>query len=218
MFQPIVSDENSVSTTSLHEHRRSGHGILLCLIVGAASVAISFCDPCFAQPASTASPPAATALPPVQSEPGVTTASYGDWLLRCQRLDAGNASRLCEVAQTMQVQGQTAPVAQFAVGRLPGQNGLRATAVLPANVSFPSSVRVTEAKNTGQGLDLAWRRCIPGGCFADAIVSETMLKSWRAAAEPGRISFKDADGREIVVPLSFHGFAQALDALAKERS
>lgn len=181
-----------------------------------------------APPRPTPSAPAA-AVTAVPAEPGVTTASYGDWVLRCQRLPGEGAPRLCEVSQAMQVQGQAAPVAQLAIGRLPGQDGLRVTVLLPTNVSFPSSVRVGETKGEskdareagksgGQALELSWRRCIPGGCLADAAAQEAVLKGWRMAEETGRISFKDADGRELGVPVSFRGLGPALDALAKEKS
>jgi hypothetical protein len=36
-----------------------------------------------------------------------------------------------------QAQGQAAPVAQIAVGRLPGQESLHVTALLPPNVNLP---------------------------------------------------------------------------------
>ncbi|WP_407531037.1 invasion associated locus B family protein [Methylobacterium oryzisoli] len=162
--------------------------------------------------------PAAEAGAPVPAEPGQTTATYGDWVLRCQRLAGEGAGRVCEVSQTIQAQGQPAPVAQLAVGRLPGQEGLRITALLPANVSFPSSVRVAETKDASRGLDLAWRRCLPGPCVADAAATEAVLSGWRKAEEAGRITFKDADGREVAVSLSFRGLGQALDALGKERT
>ncbi|WP_271023478.1 hypothetical protein [Rhizobium sp. RCAM05973] len=72
-------------------------------------------SPAAAAPASSAAP--------VSSEPNTTTASFGDWTLRCQRVgEAGKATRVCEVAQAMQVQGQTAPVAQIAIGRLSPAN------------------------------------------------------------------------------------------------
>lgn len=161
--------------------------------------------------------PAAEAPPAVPSEPGSTTATYGDWVLRCQRLGGEGPSRVCEVAQTIQAQGQAAPVAQIALGRLPGQEGLRLTALLPANVSFPSSVRVAEVKDAKNGLDLAWRRCIPGACVADGAATDAVLSAWRKAEEAGRIAFKDADGREVVVSLSLRGLGPALDALGKEK-
>ncbi|TNC04653.1 invasion protein [Methylobacterium terricola] len=163
------------------------------------------------------SKPAAEAAPTVPAEPGLTTATYGDWILRCQRLSGEAPSRVCEVSQTIQAQGQAAPVAQIAIGRLPGQDGLRMTVLLPANVSFPSSVRVAEGKDAKNGLDLAWRRCIPGACVADGAAADAVLSGWRKAEEAGRIAFKDADGREVAVSLSLRGLGPALDALGKEK-
>lgn len=171
-------------------------------------------------PANAQSPrskPAAEAAPPVPTEPGLTTATYGDWVLRCQRLGGEGAGRVCEVSQTIQAQGQAAPVAQIALGRLPGQEGLRMTVLLPANVSFPSSVRVGEVKDASRGLDLAWRRCIPGACVADGAATDAVLAAWRKAEDAGRIGFKDADGREVAVSLSLRGLGPALDALGKEK-
>lgn len=160
-------------------------------------------------------PTAAETAPAVSSEPGSTTATYGDWLLRCQRLGGETTGRVCEVSQTIQAQGQTAPVAQIALGRLPGQESMRLTVLLPANVSFPSSVRVAEVKDAKNGLDLAWRRCIPGACVADGATTDAVLSAWRKAEDAGRIAFKDADGREVAV--SLRGLGPALDALGKEK-
>ncbi len=172
--------------------------------------------PVAAQP--TRPKPAAEAAPPVPTEPGLTTASYGDWVLRCQRLAGENAGRVCEVSQTIQAQGQAAPVAQLAIGRLPGQEGLRFTVLLPANVSFPSSVRVGEIKDAGHGQDLAWRRCLPGACVAEGAAAEAVLNGWRKTEDAGRITFKDGDGRDVAVSLSFRGLGPALDALGKEKT
>ncbi|MGN6095803.1 MAG: invasion associated locus B family protein [Bosea sp. (in: a-proteobacteria)] len=164
-----------------------------------------------AQPAGTK--PAAR--PPVSAEPTMTTASFGDWVLRCQKLPQNTAGRVCEVAQTMQIQGQSAPVAQFAIGRASKTEPLRATAVVPPNVSFPSNVQVALEKDSSP-LELDWRRCVPGACLADLVLKEDQLKRWRAASENGRLVFKDATGREIAIALSFLGLGPALDALAKE--
>ncbi|GJD45616.1 hypothetical protein AFCDBAGC_3490 [Methylobacterium cerastii] len=169
-----------------------------------------------AQPAKVA--PAAQAPKPVAVpiEPGSTTASFGDWILRCQRGGGDKPVRICEAAQTMQVQGQAQPIAQIAIGRVSSGEPLQVTAILPPNVALPSSVRVlTDQKDTA-GFELAWRRCLPGGCVAEAGVREEVLRRWRGAAEPGRITFKNAASQDVAIPLSFHGLAQALDALAKE--
>ena len=175
-----------------------------------------------AQPASPkpATPPAATPTPaaPIPAEPSSTTASFGDWTLRCQRLaDAGKTVRICEVAQVLQAQGQQAPIAQVALGRIANGEPVRVTAVMPVSVSFPSSVQITMGEKDAKPLELPWRRCLPTGCFAEAAPGDDVLKQWRKASEPGRILFKDAAGRDLALPLSARGLDQALDALAKER-
>lgn len=175
-----------------------------------------------AQPASPkpATPPAAAPAPaaPIPAEPSSTTASFGDWTLRCQRLaDAGKTVRICEVAQVLQAQGQQAPIAQIALGRLANGEPVRVTAVMPVSVSFPSSVQITMGEKDAKPVDLPWRRCLPTGCFAEAAPGDDVLKQWRKAGEPGRILFKDAAGRDLALPLSARGLDQALDALAKER-
>jgi len=66
------------------------------------------------------------------------------------------------------------------------------------------------------GLTAPFSRCLPAGCFADFDIKDDAMKKFRAAATVGKMSFADAAAHTISVPLSFNGFAQALDALAKE--
>lgn len=165
-------------------------------------------------PASAAPAPAPAQVP---AEPSVTTASFGDWTLRCQRIEAPKATRVCEVAQVLQAQGQQTPIAQIAIGRLSASDPLRVTAVMPVSVTFPSSVQITLGEKEAKPLDLPWRRCIPTGCLADAAPGDDLLKQWRKASEAGRIVFRDAAGRDLAMPLSTRGLDPALDALAKER-
>ncbi len=161
--------------------------------------------------AAPAKPPA-----PVSAEPGATTASYGDWVLRCQRGGpAEKPVRVCEAMQSMQVQGQNQPIAQIAIGRAGTAEPLQVTTILPPNVIFPSSVRV-QSDDKDPGTELAWRRCLPGACAASAPAKDDAIKRWRAATGSGRIVFRNAGGQEVAIPLSWRGLPQALDALAKE--
>jgi len=183
---------------------------------------VALAGPAAAQPAASkpASPPAAALAPaaPISPEPSSTTASFGDWTLRCQRIaDAGKTMRICEVAQVLQAQGQQAPIAQIALGRLANGEPVRVTAVMPVSVTFPSSVQIAMGEKDAKPLELPWRRCLPTGCFAETAPGDDVLKQWRKASEPGRILFRDAAGRDLALPLSARGLDQALDALAKER-
>ncbi len=152
----------------------------------------------------------------VSSEPAVTTATYGDWLLRCQRPAEGDgAAKVCEVAQTIRVQGQQTPISVFAIGRQPNKT-LHATVVLPTNIALPSLVRIRSADGKEKPLDLNWTRCVPGGCYADAVLPDDILASWRAASEGRTLKFASAGGKDIELPLSLRGLPQALDALSKQ--
>ena len=153
---------------------------------------------------------------PVSADPASTSASYGDWALRCQRIgEADKARRLCEVSQSIQSQNRRATVAQIALGHLPTDKSLHLTTVVPPSISFPSTVQLTTTEKMPRSIDLQWRRCVPGGCFAEATPSDELIQTWRGLSDAGRITFKDAAGREVSLPFSFRGLAQALDALGK---
>jgi invasion protein IalB len=155
--------------------------------------------------------------PPVAAEPQNTSATYGDWILRCSRNGNGaQAVRVCEVVQSFQIQGQQGVFAQLAIGRVGAKDPLRITLAMQPNVSFPSTVKLSVDEKDTQPVELSWRKCIPGGgCLADTEFKDDTLKRWKGEAGNGRLAFKDAAGRDIAIPFSFRGLAQALDGLVK---
>jgi invasion protein IalB len=87
---------------------------------------------------------------------------------------------------------------------------------LPTNISMAANVRI-QTSDSDPGIAAPFARCIPSGCFADFDLKDDVIKKFRAGSgTAGRVSFKDAGEHEIAVPLSFNGFGQAFDALAKE--
>ncbi len=158
--------------------------------------------------------PAPPPPPPQTAEPQRTTATFGDWTLRCEHPDG--AAELCEVAQIVSANNQ--PVAQIAIGRTAHGEPLRLTFLVPANVSFPQPARFEAAGNHVADLTLDWRRCLPGGCLAGAALPDEAVRALRARTEPARISFVDGGGKPAAVPFSPKGLVPALDALAKEES
>lgn len=151
------------------------------------------------------------------TDPQATSATYGDWVLICQRASAdGAAPRVCEISQSIQVQGQQAPIARLAVYKPAQGEGLNLTAVLPPNVLLTALPRAAVDEKDTQALELSWMRCLPGGCFAETALKADVLKAWREQTERGRLEFKDAAGRAVVVPFSFNGFGAAHAALEKE--
>lgn len=154
---------------------------------------------------------------PVDAEPNSTLANFGDWALRCQRLGNGaETQRVCEVAQQIRAQDQQNPVAELAIGRLKKADPLRLTVVLPVNVTFSNAPSFSADGKAPEPLDLGWRKCLPGGCIADTLLKDDVLRHWKTQANTGRIAWTDAAGRDLAIGLSFRGLTQALDALSKE--
>jgi invasion protein IalB len=157
-----------------------------------------------------AAPPASEAAAPV---PQQTTATFGDWTLRCARTAA--ATQSCEVVQGIS-SGERA-VAQIALGRLAKDQPMHMVILVPPNVALAAPPTLTLAHDgDAPAVALTWRRCLPGNCMADAELSEEQIRRLRGATEAGRISFTDGNGQVATLPFSSKGLSPALDGLAKE--
>lgn len=155
----------------------------------------------------------ATPAPGAVSQPDNTTATYGDWVMRCQ---ASVAARVCEIVQTLEQQGQRGPIALVAIGRPVKDEPIKLVIQVPPNLALGDkvSVRVTVA-DKDEALAV-FQRCLPGGCFAEASLSDEVFKRWRSFGEAGQMRYLDAAKREVALPLSFRGFPAAAEALQRE--
>ncbi len=155
----------------------------------------------------------AQAKRPAAPLPQQTTASFDDWTLRCSRGAA--PGQMCEIGQG--ITNQDRPVAQIALGRVAKGQPMLLTIFVPPNVSFAAAPGLMMAKEGEPPvLELVWRRCLPAGCMANAVVTEDVLRRLRGWAEAGRVVFADGVGRAVVLPFSVKGLGAALDALVKE--
>jgi len=150
---------------------------------------------------------------PVSQEPQSTTATYGDWLVRCVTQPGPPPQKSCDMEQLAQMQGQ--PISRVGIPVPAKGQQPRMIIQLPVNVSLATGVKL-EASAKDRALALPFRRCVPAGCLADAELKEEELKRFRAETEPGKITYKDANERDVAIPISFKGFAQAFDALLKQ--
>jgi invasion protein IalB len=158
----------------------------------------------------------ATPAAPVDQTPQRTTASYGDWVVRCETAPGPPPQKSCDMEQLAQVQGQAQPISRVAIPLPPKGEAPKLFVQLPINVSFAAPLKITaDAKDAG--ISTPFRRCVPAGCFAEVELKDDLQKKFRAAAaEPGKIVFKDAADRDVTIPLSFKGFGQAFEALLKQ--
>jgi invasion protein IalB len=123
--------------------------------------------------------------------------------------------KTCDMAQVTQLQGKNLPFSRLAVARPVSGQPIALVVQVPVNASFSAPVRIQTA-DADPGMTVAFARCLPAGCFASFELKDDVLKKLRTAPAAGKLSFADAGGHDITVPVSFNGFAQAFDALAKE--
>ncbi|UPY35652.1 invasion associated locus B family protein [Sediminicoccus sp. KRV36] len=157
------------------------------------------------------------AAPMVRAQPqapatNVTSANFGDWLLRCET--RGTAPRGCEILQSLQDQRRQ-PVAQFAFGRAQRSDPMRLLVLIPANITVATPMLI-QLPDRGPPITVSLRACGPRGCVAEADVSAAQLTRIRARDAQGRLEYRDALNAEVALPFSTRGFGAALDALARE--
>jgi invasion protein IalB len=151
-----------------------------------------------------------------QTAPQRTTATYEDWTLRCETREGTPPQKTCEMVQAVQIQGQGAPISQIAIGRASKGAPLKVVFQVPINVWLPTGVTLISDDKEPTGLAATYKRCLPAACLADTELKDDLVKKLRARTDPGRLEFKDGGQRNVAIPVSFKGFGQALDAMAKE--
>jgi invasion protein IalB len=161
------------------------------------------------QPAAVPAAPAA----PVQG-PQRTSATYGDWVVRCE-IAEGQTQKTCDMEQLAQMQGQTNPISRIAIPLPVKGQEAKLIVQLPVNVSLAGGVKI-EVDAKDRGLSIPFTRCVPAGCLAETSLNDEEMKHFRAETQPGKMLYKDAADRAVVIPLSFKGFGQAFDALIKQ--
>jgi invasion protein IalB len=162
------------------------------------------------RPAPAPRPQPQTAPPAVG--PQRTSATYGDWVVRCE-IPEGQTQKTCDMEQLAQMQGQT--ISRIAIPLpIKGQEA-KLIIQLPVNVSLAGGVKI-EVDAKDRGLIVPFTRCVPGGCLAEAALKEDEMKRFRAETQPGKMVYKNAADQPVTIPLSFKGFGQAYEALIRQ--
>jgi invasion protein IalB len=148
--------------------------------------------------------------------PQRTTATYGDWSVRCELQPGNPPQKTCDMAQTLGGQGQAgSPVVQILITRPNKKEPMRLVMQLQANIFVAPGVKLVYDEKQ-PGFAVPFSRCFSNACFASGPLTDDAAKRLRSRTEPGRIEFKDGNQRDVAVPVSFNGFAAAFDAWLKE--
>lgn len=144
--------------------------------------------------------------------PSRTSATYDDWVVRCERAEGG--SKVCEVAQTLQIGNQQQGlVAQVVFGKLKNDAPLRLVLQLPVGVWLPGGATFTAGDN-GKAIPASFKFCIQA-CIADTDLSAQEAAALPTASGAASLAFQDRNQAQITLPISLKGLAAALAARDK---
>jgi invasion protein IalB len=139
-----------------------------------------------------------------------TSATYDDWTVSCVN-QAPPSIKTCQVLQAQTLQGQTAQLTRIAITPVPSRRLAKVYFQVPSNVRIASGIRLLGGGEESF-VTAAFLWCASSRCIAESDVSAELLDSL-AKASQARIVFKDANEREVAVPISTKGLSQTLNAM-----
>lgn len=167
-----------------------------------------------------------TPEPAIEAAPRQTTATYGEWVLRCSHPDAkGNLCEIVTWVTARDANGNTSTILQIAMGQPEGSAAMRGILQVPLAVRLDAPITVLmngsgESSHEGAAADkpedsmaATYIRCAANGCLAEFPVDDDVLKR---LADAGSLAIRFAmAGRPeaVAIPIATNGLNPAITAL-----
>ena len=144
-----------------------------------------------------------------------TSATFDDWVLECHADKSPTPRKLCQMFQISRIKENNTPFSRVVLAKAANGKSIVLVAQLPTNVSTraPVALRLDDAD---PGVSALLDRCLPAGCFVEFELKDDFVKKLRTFEGVGKLTFKDAGGHDVVVPLSLKGFRSAFEAMLKD--
>ncbi|WP_190237367.1 invasion associated locus B family protein [Rhizobium sp. R635] len=196
-----------------------------------ASIAAAATTPVFAQqPAapSQAKPPAAAPAPapaqqpsaanpniqvtPGQTQPqapGTVKSNHGAWSVVCDK-PAGAATEQCALMQNVIAEDRPEVGLSVVVLKTADRKSKILRVLAPLGVLLPNGLGLNvDGKDIGRAYFV---RCFADGCYAEVVLEDELLKTFRSGAQATFIVFQTPE-EGIGIPVDLKGFAEGFDAL-----
>jgi invasion protein IalB len=145
---------------------------------------------------------AAPAQPPPEPQ------TFQDWNVRCV---AGSLPP-CEMLQTVQDKAGKR-LLRLSVVYLPRRDSYIIRLVTPLGISIARGVRITASSFSSQAIPFL--RCDGAGCYVEGAIETGALDSLERGAPQAKVTIASLDGRDIALPFSLRGFADARGAMVR---
>ncbi len=155
---------------------------------------------------------ALAAAPPVIADTpkgGGNGTIHGDWVLQCAR---AQDTPPCEIAQAAASRSTGEQIMRVAIAYRGSGDRYAVQIRLPLGISLSQKPLLRIDGDTD--LDgYGYTRCDADGCYIERLLGVPEINRLRAA-KTGMLAVISGDGSPMLLPLSFNGFQEALDASA----
>ena len=175
---------------------------LLCL---AASLALAFCQPTAAQQQEQRLPQQQQP----QQQPGVVKSNHGAWSIVCDK-PAGASEEQCALMQNVIADDRPEVGLSVVVLKTADRKARILRVLAPLGVLLPNGLGLNvDNKDIGRAYFV---RCFSDGCYAEVVLEDALLKTFRAGKTATFIVFQSPE-EGIGIPVDLEGFGEGYDAL-----
>ncbi|MCL2715850.1 MAG: invasion associated locus B family protein [Alphaproteobacteria bacterium] len=140
---------------------------------------------------------------------GVVRSIHGDWQIRCDT-PPGAINEQCFLIQSVVAESQSNAPLTVIVLKTADQKSRLMRVVAPLGVLLPSGLGL---KLDNQDIGRAgFVRCLPNGCVAEVVITDTLLSQLRNARTATFIFFNTPE-EGVGFPLKMTGFSEGYDKL-----
>lgn len=134
---------------------------------------------------------------------------YKDWAVACPP-DKEGVKQPCQAVQRLTMSESGQQVMQVSIAYLEDNEQPVAIFILPLGMLLQQGALLSvDEVEVGR---LGVQRCEAGGCIAPLLLSDEVLGKFKAGSK-AQITVRNAQGRELPIPLSLNGFTAAMAAL-----
>ncbi len=182
-------------------------------LVLTACIAAAATAPAFAQqPGAPAQPAPATQATPGQTQPqapGTVKSNHGAWSVVCDK-PAGAATEQCALMQNVIAEDRPEVGLSVVVLKTADRKSKILRVLAPLGVLLPNGLGLNvDGKDIGRAYFV---RCFADGCYAEVVLEDELLKTFRSGASATFIVFQTPE-EGIGIPVDLKGFAEGYDAL-----
>ncbi|MBY5348586.1 invasion associated locus B family protein [Rhizobium leguminosarum] len=141
--------------------------------------------------------------------PGTVKSNHGAWSVVCDK-PAGAATEQCALMQNVIAEDRPEVGLSVVVLKTADRKSKILRVLAPLGVLLPNGLGLNvDGKDIGRAYFV---RCFADGCYAEVVLEDELLKTFRSGAQATFIVFQTPE-EGIGIPVDLKGFAEGFDAL-----